>query len=103
MSGNRNFVVIQSNVTNDIIIDGEGNTLTLRAEESGGAVNFKTSGVERKRRMKQLTSYKIKETRVESLKPKRRTKREGVDFLTALWGQTRSCLPCHLSYTMLVL
>ena len=44
VSGNRNFVVIQGNVNNDIVIDGDGNTLALRAEESGGAVNFKTSG-----------------------------------------------------------
>ena len=35
VSGDRNFVVIQGNVTNNIVIDGDGNTLTLRAEESG--------------------------------------------------------------------
>ena len=44
VSGNRNFVVIQGNVTNDIVIDGDENTMTLRAKESGKEhVNFKMS------------------------------------------------------------
>ena len=45
--GNRNFVVIQGNFTNDIVIDGDGNTLTVTAKESGGIVNFKTRVVEK--------------------------------------------------------
>ena len=78
VSGNRNFVVIQGNVNNDIVIDGDGNTLALSAEEIRGAVNFKTSGVEKREKNETITKLQIKETRVESLKPRRWTKREGV-------------------------
>ena len=49
VSGNKNFFVIQNNVTNDIVIDGDRNTLTSRAEESGGAVKFQNKWGEKER------------------------------------------------------
>ena len=55
LCGNRNFVVIQGNFTNDIVIDGNGNTLTVRAKEGPGAVNFKTRVVEREEKNETIT------------------------------------------------
>ena len=77
VTGNRNFVVIQGNVTNDIIIDGDGNTLTLRAEESGGAVNFKTSGVEKKEKNETITKLQDKRDSGRVIKTKTADKKRG--------------------------
>ena len=77
VTGNRNFVVIQGNVTNDIVIDGDENTLTLRAEESGGAVNFKTSGVEKKEKNETISKLHEKRDSGRVIKTKTVGKKRG--------------------------
>ena len=77
VSGNRNFVVIQGNVTKDIVIDGDGNTLTLRAEESGGAVNFKTSGVGKKEKNETITKLQDKRDSGRVIKTKTADEKRG--------------------------
>ena len=77
VSGKRNFVVIQGNVTNDIVIDVDGNTLALRAEESGGAINFKTSGVEKKEKNETITKLQDKRDSGRVIKTKTADKKRG--------------------------
>ena len=76
VSGNRNFVVIQGNVTDDIVIDGDENTMTLRAKESGGAVNF-TSGVEKKEKNETITKLQDKRDSRRVIKTKTADKKRG--------------------------
>ena len=75
--GNGNFVVIQGNFTNDIVIDGDGNTLTVTAEEGGGTVNFKTRVVEKEEKKETISKLRDKGNSSRVIKSKTADKKKG--------------------------